>query len=88
MSCNIQDTFKLENYLTKLPFNMRKTLISLEIGRDINERKCVRCNTVGDEFHCLLSCFFLRKIGHTDNRETEQIYNHTRQVGEVSHRGV
>ena len=48
---------------------MRKTLISfrtrnhrlpVEIGRchsiDINERKCVHCNTVGDEFHYLLSC--------------------------------
>ena len=64
-----KDTFKFENYLTKLSFDMRKTLISfrtrnhrlpVEIGRwhsiNINERKCVHCNTVGDEVHFLLSC--------------------------------
>ena len=59
-----KDTYKFENYLTTLPFNMRKSLISfrtrnhslpVEICRwhsiFINERKCVHCNTVGDEFH-------------------------------------
>ena len=65
----LKDTFKFESYLTKLPFNMRKTLIlfrtrnhrlPVEIGRwhniDINDRKCTCCNTVGDEFHYLLCC--------------------------------
>ena len=64
-----KDNFRIEPYLTRLPFNFRKTLISfrtrnhrlpVEVGQwykvAINERKCPTCNTLGDEFHYLFRC--------------------------------
>ncbi|MEW8547695.1 MAG: hypothetical protein AB2693_29660, partial [Candidatus Thiodiazotropha sp.] len=65
-----KDIFNIENYLLKLPFNLKRSLclfrtrnhrLPIETGKwlniDIADRKCHLCNaSLGDEFHYLLCC--------------------------------
>ena len=69
-------SFGFENYLTQLPFKLRKFMIKfrtrnnklpVEIGRwnkvPLNQRLCKLCSTdIGDEFHYLLNCKSIHEI--------------------------
>jgi hypothetical protein len=65
----IKTEFKQSTYLTKLPqilcksmfaFRTRNHRLPVETGRwrgvSVHDRKCSKCNDIGDEFHYLLIC--------------------------------
>ena len=66
---HIKDAFCYEKYLNVCPLNLRIPLTKLRLsshcfnverGRwgkiDFNERKCRLCDTVEDEYHCIVEC--------------------------------